>query len=568
MSETAPRTQTESPSQYPVIANAPAALQLEFVDGLVGYDAQLAEQFTHEDDQSDYEAYRERKVDELLAENGIVDGDDEEVHAQYLLAKDIYMQVIQYDEDEWLVRQDGAEVPPRNLVFRRILAEYPTESTRGRHVADSETTGTDESANQADTNASDVNHTETSDTEDGNGTEQPVDMDALHEEALVENARFDVNGARESWATVSAKRQGRGFGKTKDHDAVRDDYHAKVQALGILELEGRINPEDDEVTKNATVIAYLFEEQRRLRELTTEKLQGTKVGKFVKFMNKGSFGMRLLKGFGVGVVVGTGGALLLGAAGAAAGAAVAVGASRFVKGYASNDRHRGMQTAEESFIDENGENLVYLEESDGASVADKVSAAARTYNEDFEHDTKQEQVKRRKALAWGVGSVAVGAGVGYGIAHTGDAIDAVKDWWNGPNAKDLTPGGVAPQPDMDHDGIADQFDHDRDGDGVPNRFDDAPNNPDVTDRGPDWSDFNRDARIVEPGEGGFQTLKEMGIPENKWESIWQDAGEKLHEEGKTYTMDDGRWGWDRSMRLTDHDLNVIAQAAQRNGVNL
>jgi len=33
-------------------------------------------------------------------------------------------------------------------------------------------------------------------------------------------------------------------------------------------------------------------------------------------------------------------------------------------------------------------------------------------------------------------------------------------------------------------------------------------------------------------------------------------------------MDDGRWGWDRSMRLTDHDLNIIAQAAQHNGVKL
>jgi hypothetical protein len=38
-------------------------------------------------------------------------------------------------------------------------------------------------------------------------------------------------------------------------------------------------------------------------------------------------------------------------------------------------------------------------------------------------------------------------------------------------------GGVNPNGDRDRDGIANRADRDRDGDGVPNRRDDAPNNP-------------------------------------------------------------------------------------------
>ena len=83
-----------------------------------------------------------------------------------------------------------------------------------------------------------------------------------------------------------------------------------------------------------------------------------------------------------------------------------------------------------------------------------------------------------------------------------------------------------------------------------------------------WAELSHAARYVECGEGGFQTLKEMGVPEHKWESIWKDAGERLHGQGKTYLMEDGRWGWDREMRLTDNDLRILTQAAERQGVTV
>lgn len=408
-------------------------------------------------------------------------------------------------------------------------------------------------------NSHDYNTTEASD------ETSDIDIEALHGEALIDNARFDVNGARESWATVSAKRQGRAFGKTNGHDEVKDDYHAKVQKLGILELEGQISPDDDDTTKNAKVIAYLFEEQRRLRELTTEKLQGTKVGKFVAFMNKGSFGMRMLKGVGLGIAVGAGGSLLLGAAGAAGGAALAISASRFVKGYASNDRHRGMQTAQESFTDENGQNNIEFINDEAQTLDQKLKAVADVYNDDFDDDTRLEQSKRRKALAWGIGSVAVGAGVGHAISNLDTLQDTqakfsnkISGWINGESDNGAR--------DNNTQNSTDTPSNDADSDGVPNAQDLAPRDQSVG--AIDYSEISEDARWIDSGEGGFQTLKELGVPEAKWEAVWADAGEHFNESDKTYMMADGRWGWNAPGRISNHDIFELVKAARRNGVEL
>lgn len=259
-----------------------------------------------------------------------------------------------------------------------------------------------------------------------------VDMDALHQEALVENARFNVDVSREEWATASAKRQGKAFSfKNKERDTVRDTYHENVQKLGIMELSSEISDDDDDTTKNAKVIAWLFEEQAKLRELTTEKLQNTKVGKFVNFMNKGSRKARFMKAVGLGVVAGVGGSLVAGAAGAAVVAAGAAGASRFVRGYVRGDNHRGMATAQEEFIDSN--NPVELENTEHDSIETRLNDAAGSYNEAFEHDTKLEQKKRRRALAFGVGSVALGATLGYALTNIdeiGDIKDNLQDKWH------------------------------------------------------------------------------------------------------------------------------------------
>ncbi len=322
--------------------------------------------------------------------------------------------------------------------------------------------------------------------QDSENEGRPELTDEMLDEAHLENARFDVNGAREQWATASAKRQGRAFSlKDKARDEIRDDYHAKVQKLGILELDGQIADTDDATAKNAKVITFLFDEQKKLRELTTEKLKGTKVGKFVAFMNKGSLAQRIAKGVGLGFIAGGVGAVggaLIGAAGIGAGvaAAVAAGASRFVRGYSSNDRHRGMQTAEEA-LGANGSEIGTDALDTTVSLTDRLDDIAGTMNDVFEDDTVAEQNKRKKALTWGLGSVAVGAGLGYALGHFTDFHDAVQSRggkWFGFGNSDVTAqghGGVSANPETVK--SAPPWVTDPDGDGFKGVHDAFPHDP-------------------------------------------------------------------------------------------
>ncbi|HEY0965608.1 MAG TPA: hypothetical protein VGE13_03960 [Candidatus Saccharimonadales bacterium] len=395
--------------------------------------------------------------------------------------------------------------------------------------------------------------------------------DDILAEAYLENTRFDVGKTREAWATASAKRQGRAFSmkKDKNRDTLKDKYHKSVQKLGIMELEDQISDNDSDAEKNAKVIAWLFDEQAKLRELTTEKLQGTKVGRFVNFMNKGSRKARFMKAVGLGVVAGVGGSLLAGAAGAAAIAVGAAGASRFVRGYVRGDGHRGMMTAQEEF----GDNPVELENVQPHDTTEHLfDAAAEQYNEAFENDTKLEQKKRKKALIAGVGAVALGTGIGWAVSHVGvlgDAKDAIHDKFFGDKLldkdNDYTPnngpgnetdGGSEPKP---------WAGRDADGDGILNGQDLVPHDSDIAF---DVSDISHEARWVEPGEGWYQTFQDLGIPQDHWSDVLQDAGPKLQEQGWAYKMDDGTWGISHPGSLSNESLRIIAKAAKRDGFTL
>lgn len=163
-------------------------------------------------------------------------------------------------------------------------------------------------------------------------------------------------------------------------------------------------------------------------------------------------------------------------------------------------------------------------------------------------------------------------------------------WFDGPdNGPDLDGDSIpnGSDSDRDGDGTLNRYDTspngvaapelDRDGDGVRNWVDSEPDNPDVSEKPvgpeapkptPDTLDISEAARYVVPNEGGFQTLQELGVPEYKWEAIWEDAGSVLHDSDKTYRMDDGRWGWSDDMRLSDRDIEILTNAAARNGVTL
>lgn len=231
----------------------------------------------------------------------------------------------------------------------------------------------------------------------------------------VSDIRKDLEAARDSWSTISAKVQGRSinFKKIHGHNDARDHYNALVQELGRAELADAVSDQNlSEQDKNAKVIAWLLDEQNKLREQTIEKLGNTKVGKFVKYMNSGSKLQRVGKGILLGGVAGLAGGVAAGAVGAGLLATGIVGASRFVRGYATHDK-RGVGSLEDGSVDKTS--IVKSIQSGGEDI---VGSASEHFNKMFAKDTKREQNKRKIALAMGVGSVAVGATLGY-VGHAG-----------------------------------------------------------------------------------------------------------------------------------------------------
>lgn len=375
----------------------------------------------------------------------------------------------------------------------------------------------------------------------------------------------DVHKSRENWARAASKRLGRAFSiKDSKRDTLKEEYNTAVQSLGKLELRSVL--EDDTVSvndKKVEVLKYLFAEQKKLREQTLENLKGTKVSKFVEWMNRGKFATRVAKGIGIGVVAGVAGSVAAGAVGAGIVAAGAVGASRFVKGYASKDKHRGSKMPgklDEVDPQNSDDTKIVLEHLAGSNSSNILESASEKVNSFFEDDVKDEQKERRKSLAWGMGSIAVGAGAGYLLSNTsvlGDAKDAVHDkinsWLNGSSTdvKPQGPGGAVTEPTGgDH--------------GTPGHPDGPGSHHNVI----NLHEVSHDAHWVEPGEGWYQTFNELGIPQEDWQNVLQDAGPRLHEQGWAYRMPDGQWGISQPGRLPDSALRVIAESSKDNGYKL
>ena len=385
---------------------------------------------------------------------------------------------------------------------------------------------------------------------------------------------------RDTWATESAKRQGRAFSlkKNEKRNEIKDKYHESVRAFGIKELEGQISEDDSDTEKNAKVIAWLFEEQAKLRELTTEKLKSTRTSKFVEWMNRGGTLKRIGKsalvgvaasGAAAGISLVAGFGLVAGAAGGAA--AGAVGFGRFARGFAKGDRQRGMKTAQESFIDDDRQ--VELEDTERDSLSKRFDDAAVHYNEGFEEDTKLEQKKRRRAVVRGLTNVALGVGVGAAVHYTTDFFSTDDGELPSSRPDSDKPGLWGADGDRDGDGIVNHLDPDKDNDGVLNADDVKPLNPDVStssgDNILDFSEVSHDARWVDPGEGWYQTFKELGIPQDHWNDVLENAGPKLHDQGWAYFDESANeWRISQPGRLPDDSLRVIAKAASRDGFDL
>ena len=351
----------------------------------------------------------------------------------------------------------------------------------------------------------------------------------------IEAARGQLEGLRDRLSTLSAKRQGRLFGEGGEKYQEADQaYKEQIQKLGRLELATELADESlSETDKNALVIAFLFAEQQELRQQTTEKLKGTTVGRFVEWMNKGGALKRLGKGVLIGAaagVVGAGIGTAAGVAGVAAlGAGIATGATmatRFARGFASADarKGRGMKELGDDHAVEARENAEVAENEDA------LARYARFFDEKFEEDTRNEQSKRRKSVAWGLGGVALGAGIAgtaAALIDTGvfDGHSVRNDPVYGGLNAEAQPADTTPEGDAgDSDGSAEEpLD-----DGA-QESDELPAN---TDQDARWDEQDNaellpdPSFVIENGEGGIHFFQRIGLSEAQWYSV---AGELLNQ---------------------------------------
>lgn len=84
-----------------------------------------------------------------------------------------------------------------------------------------------------------------------------------------------------------------------------------------------------------------------------------------------------------------------------------------------------------------------------------------------------------------------------------------------------------------------------------------PNRPQVTDNDRPVIKFSKPARTVEPGEGFYQTFKEMGVPAEDRPRLLQKVGPMLAKIGLAYKMPDGLWGISRPGQLPEDILELI-----------
>jgi hypothetical protein len=372
-----------------------------------------------------------------------------------------------------------------------------------------------------------------------------VDTDTVSPE--LQEVEAKLAEARAEWARISSKRQRRTFDRRiEGYNAAKGRYNELVQQRGRLLLAAQLDATENITEKNKLVVTYLAHEQNELRDLVQHESDAKWSYKFARWMNEGSRKKRLAKGIAIGLIVGTGGSLLAGAAGAGLLAGGAVAASRFVRGYTA--RHtEGMDRldTEKAINDVASRTRMH----DG----DTVENSANLLNEYFERDSKREQVKRRWALGFGAVSVAAGATAGH-LLHVG--IDHVAGWTDHNNF-----GG---HPGADHNSSPHPLDNGNGGGhGPDNGGGHGPETP--APKGHELLNAH-DVYTVHPGEGWYETMQDMGIPEDKWADVLKDAGPKLHEQGWAYFDNaHGEWRISQPGHLSNAAVQTLKNASAHNG---
>ncbi len=357
--------------------------------------------------------------------------------------------------------------------------------------------------------------------------EPPVTNNAEKSELQLDLEK-EVADLRANLAKLTAKRQARVGGEGgKKYEAALAAYNQKVIELGRVEKKDAL--ESDKLSdedKRVIVTEFLFTQQKELREQVMAELKGGKVYAFVEWMNRGSkwkrAGKGLLVGAGAGLVGAGLGALagVAGVAGAAAGLTLAaVSAGRFARAYARSDaiHHQGMK----DHGDADKEKAKTVGET---ADEDHFDTMTSYFNRQLEQDTKKEQSKQRKKVAWGVGGIAVGGLLAAGIFT---AVDAAN--FDGISNRNVHFGSTAEaQPvEVDTDAAHERmFDITEDYDGETGNADGSTTSPETAT--PESMSESASTEI-EPvtglisnvgfGQGGIEVFQNSGLTEQQWNQV-------------------------------------------------
>lgn len=578
-------TETESRpahrAETPRLAGVPDGLQPEDLDRLVAKQADVYQEFETSDNRADFDAFLKAHIDEELRARGFnPDAEDEQSREDYNFARGIYETVMSANKAEWLGVPEGQTLNRRELVADAVAEWYEPrliESRyKGRHRAADETSAessvedakTDEPAASESSDESTTGNDSTDETTVSAGSLLSSEtLDAIHAEKDQILDEYAQKVAKRSRSIVESAKTGAAIEAAGSElgdllSGIASEMYADLEAQGVE--EHMIVRTIDRFIAKATEDTLAKVEQYRLAEYNNSRPYAQKLyDKWADWSNeKGWFSKGKLKKAAVfavpGAALGFALAPLVGAVGAGVlTGAVAMTGSRSIGRHLANGfmKKRDKRFAEAQTEEMRAE-LDAIYEQNGVrnteTTSDRIIPRPAERNLDLIEFVNQRshdyRVRNRNRVLAGT---AIAMSVGLLSSTAAEVLNGSIEIHNPFGGHDTNPGvGNTPATS------------------VPPGQVKMPGETLLPKDHLDWNDFGRDARFVEPGEGGFQTLKEMGIPENKWEAIWQDAGAKLHEQGKTYTMDDGRWGWDRTMRLSDRDLNVIARAAERNGVAL
>jgi hypothetical protein len=386
---------------------------------------------------------QQAKRDEALRVS--LDGGYEESTAHFFAANAVdlvtndYVDRGTYDTDSTLTR-DRAYESIRSLAIDRIPAEQWYAGPIDEQTGEEQPSGRDQARHLFEEATGEQYYA-------APAAETEPQLDA---EPAIEELRTEVNGLREQLAVLMAKRHSRiGGDGGEQYEELRQRYNERLIALGKLENEAIINDQTcDEADKKVLITKYLFDEQSKLHALTTEKLKGSKVGKFVEWMTRGKVATRIAKGLALGLGVGVVGATIGAVAGVAGVAAIGAGiataagtATRYARGFAMHFGKDGysMKTA-------TAEQSTEAIEAGGDDANAYVEKIHQYTDAATEQEVKRGQRETRMAVGAGALSIVLGAGVAT-AAHA--AVDS--GFFNGSGNRLF--GGEAPSTGPNHDTV-------------------------------------------------------------------------------------------------------------------